>query len=60
MIPATLEKLSYRGAVVVLYLQHRVASTVLLFASIDLRLAVRFFIAFRRTAPSREPESSRS
>jgi hypothetical protein len=46
MIPAVLEKLGYVATLVVLFLQHRIASTPLPFAAADLVLGVLFLAAF--------------
>jgi hypothetical protein len=55
MIPAALEKLFYGGAVVALYLQHRVSPLMLIFGGIDLLFVVLFALAYLRT-----PEMSHS
>mgnify|MGYP001798363843 CR=1 FL=1 len=49
MLPAIIEKLTYGCAVIVLFLQHRVAPVVLLFACVDLCLGALFYVSFRRT-----------
>jgi hypothetical protein len=49
MLPAVLEKLSFAVAVPVLYLQHRVAPVVVVFAAVDAILAALFIVAFLRT-----------
>jgi hypothetical protein len=46
MLPGMLEKLSFGIAAVVLYLQHRLAATVLAFGVLDLLWAVLFAWAF--------------
>lgn len=49
MIPSVLEKLAFGGAAVVLYLQQRLASTVLAFGLVDLIWAALFAVAFMKT-----------
>ena len=49
MIPAILEKAGFVIAIIVLFLQHRVAAVVLGFATIDLLLGVLFVLAFLKT-----------
>ena len=49
MIPAILEKLTFVGAVVVLYSQGRVPTVVLAFAAIDLTFAALFTLSLRAT-----------
>jgi len=49
MLPAIFEKFSAGGAIVVLVLQGRTASTDLVFASIDLLLGLLFLLAFVKT-----------
>jgi hypothetical protein len=49
MLPGVLEKLSFGGAALVLYLQHRLAGTVLVFGAIDLAWALLFLTAFSKT-----------
>jgi hypothetical protein len=49
MIPSALEKLFYGGAVMALYLQHRVSPLMLIFGGIDLLFVVLFALAFMRT-----------
>jgi hypothetical protein len=56
MIPGILEKLGFGLAAVVLYLQHRLAATVLAFGVLDLLWAALFAWAFVRVA---SPASSR-
>ena len=51
MIPSVLEKLSYGGALTVLYLQHRLHRSDLTFGAADLLLGTLFIIAFFKTAP---------
>jgi hypothetical protein len=50
MIPSVLEKFSYGTALLVLYLQHRLHPTDLVFAGADLFLGVLFLVAFFKTA----------
>lgn len=47
MLPATLEKLSFGIAAVVLFAQHRAAAPVAVVGAIDLLLSVMFLLAFR-------------
>lgn len=49
MIPAVLEKVSYFGALLVLYLQRRLSGTQLVFGASDGIFAVLFLIAFVKT-----------
>lgn len=49
MIPAMLEKIGFPIAVVVLYLQGRLAPTIFPFAGADLLLCVLFFISYVKT-----------
>ena len=49
MLPAIAEKMSYGVAMLVLYLQQRVASLVMGFAAFDLVLGILFMLAFWRT-----------
>ena len=51
MIAAVLEKLAFGPACIVLYLQGRLAPTVLLFGILDLILGTLFFISYRATKP---------
>jgi len=53
MLPAIVEKFTFWPAVIVLYLQHRVAGSVLGFGIVDLVLGLLFIESFRRTAPAR-------
>lgn len=53
MLPATLEKLTFCGATVILYLQHRLALQVFVFGLIDLAFAALFIMAFVVTQHSR-------
>ena len=49
MLPAVVEKLTFGIAAIVLYLQARVATPVLLFAGVDLLLATLFTVSYLRT-----------
>jgi vacuolar-type H+-ATPase subunit I/STV1 len=51
MIPSVIEKFSYTTALIVLYLQHRLHPTDLMFAGIDFLLGILFLFAFFKTAP---------
>jgi hypothetical protein len=53
MVPATLEKLAFGGAAVVLYLQGRLATLILGAGIVDLILAALFVVALRATFESR-------
>ena len=53
MLPAVVEKATFAIAVIVLYLQARVASAVLPFAAIDCVLGTLFVVSYLRT-PNRE------
>lgn len=53
MIPSILEKLGYTGAIIVLYLQGRVAQSNLIFAGVDVLLCGLFVMAFVKTADDR-------
>jgi len=53
MVPATLEKLAFGGAAVVLYLQGRLATLILGAGIVDLILAALFVVALRATSESR-------
>lgn len=57
MIPAMLEKIGFPVAVVVLYLQGRLAPTIFIPASLDLVLLFLFIAAYRKTPAG---DSSRS
>src|SRR5947209_15252889 len=57
MIPSILEKLSYVVAVVVLVAQSRMRSSDMVFASVDLLLAILFVIAYFKT-PNRDREAT--
>ena len=57
MVPAMLEKIGFPVAVVVLYLQGRVAPTIFIPASLDLVLLFLFIAAYRKTPAN---DSSRS
>jgi hypothetical protein len=50
MIPSMLEKLGFGAAVFILYVQNRLGSPVLVFATTDLILLVLFAAAFQKTA----------
>ncbi|HEY0761374.1 MAG TPA: hypothetical protein VGD61_03300 [Pyrinomonadaceae bacterium] len=50
MIPAMLEKISFPIAVVILYLQGRLAPTIFVPASADVILLILFFISYQKTA----------
>jgi hypothetical protein len=49
MIPAVIEKFSYGIAVIVLFMQKRIAGSDLIFSATDLLLGVLFAIAFLKT-----------
>lgn len=49
MIPSIIEKLTYGGAVIVLYLQQRMRAPDLVLGCVDLLFAVLFLIAFSKT-----------
>ncbi|HLW84614.1 MAG TPA: hypothetical protein VKR60_05315 [Candidatus Sulfotelmatobacter sp.] len=51
MIPSVIEKFSYSGALIVLYVQRRLHPTDLVFAGTDLLLGILFLVAFFKTAP---------
>jgi hypothetical protein len=51
MIPSVFEKFSYGAALVILYLQHRLHPTDLMFAGTDLLFGILFLVAFFKTAP---------
>ena len=53
MIPAVLEKASFAIAVIVLFLQDRVAPVMLVFATIDLILGALFVVAYMKTPNER-------
>ena len=57
MIPATLEKLSFGGAAVVLYIQGRLSTLMLAGGIVDLIFAALFLAAFRATSDS--PQNDR-
>lgn len=52
MLPASLEKLSFGGAAVVLYLQARLSTLMLAGGIVDLIFAALFLAAFRATSES--------
>ena len=49
MIPSVIEKFTYGIAVIVLFMQKRIAAGDLVFSSVDLLLGVLFVVAFLRT-----------
>jgi hypothetical protein len=49
MIPSLLEKFSYGGAMIVLYLQHRLHPQDLAFGGIDVLFGILFIAAFLKT-----------
>src|SRR5258705_7524204 len=49
MIPAILEKATFGLAVPVLYLQHRVSTSLLCFGAVDLILGALFVVAYAKT-----------
>ena len=53
MIPAMLEKIGFPIAVVILYLQGRLAPVIFVPASADLLLLVLFILSYRKTSASR-------
>jgi hypothetical protein len=50
MIPAVLEKFGYGATFLVLYLQHRLRPSDLVFGGVDVLFGVLFLLAFFRTA----------
>jgi len=54
IIPAMIEKVSFGGAAIVLYLQQRLSPVVLGFATIDLILAGLFLVAYRQLSQLKE------
>ena len=50
MIPSVLQKFSYCASLTVLYLQHRLHATDLVFGGTDLFLGILFLVAFVKTA----------
>jgi hypothetical protein len=50
MIPAVIEKFGYGASLLVLYLQHRLHPSDLVFGGVDALLGVLFLLAFFRTA----------
>jgi hypothetical protein len=50
MIPAVLEKFGYGASFLVLYLQHRLHPSDLVFGGVDMLLGVLFLLAFFRTS----------
>jgi predicted Abi (CAAX) family protease len=55
MIPAILEKLEFRVACIVLFLQGRLSSVTLGVSTVDLILAALFFVSYRATPTSDPP-----
>jgi len=51
MIPSLLEKFSYGTALTVLYLQHRLHASDLVFGGVDFLFGILFVVAFFKTAP---------
>jgi hypothetical protein len=51
MIPSVFEKFSYGAALTVLYLQHRLHASDLVFGATDLLFGTLFIIAFFKTTP---------
>ena len=51
MIPSVLEKFGYGISLIVLYLQHRLRGSDLVFGGVDLLFGFLFLVAFARTAP---------
>jgi hypothetical protein len=58
MIPSILEKFSYGLAVLVLGFQNRVAPVTTAFGTVDLVLGVLFVVAYVRTAPEADRQST--
>ena len=58
MIPSILEKLSYGIAILVLGFQNRVAPVTTAFGTVDLVLGVLFVVAYVRTAPEADRQST--
>ncbi len=59
MMPlAVLAKISFGGAALVLYAQNRLASSTFLFSTVDLVLAVLFWVSYMRTRPHEESPTS--
>jgi hypothetical protein len=50
MIPSMIEKFGYGASLLALYLQHRLHSSDLVFASADVLFGILFLVAFLRTA----------
>jgi hypothetical protein len=50
MIPSILEKFAYGASLLVLYLQHRIHPSDLVFAGVDTLFGVLFLLAFFRTS----------
>lgn len=53
MIPSIIEKFGYGASLLVLFVQHRLHASDLVFAGVDLLFGVLFLAAFFRTAPQR-------
>jgi hypothetical protein len=51
MIPSMVEKFGYGASLLVLYLEHRLHPSDLVFGGVDLLLGLLFLAAFFRTAP---------
>ena len=58
MIPSVIEKFSYGIALLVLYLQHRLHASDLLFAVVDLVFGALFLLAFATTPAQPKPSPS--
>jgi hypothetical protein len=50
MIPSMVEKFGYGASLLVLYLQHRLHPSDLVFGGVDVLLGVLFLLAFFRTS----------
>jgi hypothetical protein len=50
MIPSVIEKFGYGASMLVLYVQHRIHPSDLVFAGVDTLLGVLFLLAFFRTS----------
>jgi hypothetical protein len=55
MIAAILEKLAYIIPIVILYLQHRVASSQLIFVATDFTLCLLFIVSYFKTPSAAQP-----
>jgi hypothetical protein len=51
MLPGILEKVTYAGALIILYLQHRIPMPVLAGGVVDSLFILLFLIAFLKTSP---------